>query len=118
MLELNAVAQYRGKIRVEDRRHGDASCDQLCVRQLEDLGDQFGRVERLETCLAATEQCAKAMNDLGSAIVLGDDIAKNIIETLHVSGAAFEQDARRLGVAADRRQRLIQLVGERARQQA
>ena len=80
----------------------------------EHLAHQLVRVERLELGLAALEQRAQPPDHLARALVGGDDVLQDLREDLRLGGLVGEEVLRRLRVAEDRGERLVQLVGDAA----
>ena len=96
----------------------DATGNQLGVRQFQNVSDQLAGVDRLETRVTTLQQRAQTMDHLGGALILGDDVPENGAQLFDVGRPAVQEVACRLGVAQDRRQRLPQLVRQRAGQLA
>ncbi len=74
--------------------------------------------QRLERHVAGFQEVTQATNHLAGADVIGDDVFEDVSNVLKVYGFLGEQAFRRLRVAENGRERLIQLVRKGARELA
>src|ERR1043166_573223 len=112
LLELDPVALDLGQRRGELRHDLDRTRDEVAVDDAEDLVDQLVGVEGLELRFAALEEGAQAPDDLARPLVGGDDVAQDLHQDLGVGRFVADEVLGRLGVAEDRGERLVQLVGD------
>ena len=91
----------------------DIAGQQLGAQEIERLADQLVEVERLHLHVAALVQRAEAANDLGCPIVLGHDIVADLPQLGEIDAVPAQHFSGRFGIAEDRRERLVQLVGDR-----
>jgi hypothetical protein len=75
-------------------------------------------VERFVLRLALHQERAKAPDDVGGALVRFDDVAESSLQFGPVQRFPVKEALHGLGIAENRRQRLIQLVGDRPGQLA
>ncbi len=118
LLQLYAVGQNRRELASDDRVRRYASRDQFGVRQLEHLGDELVGVDRDHAGLSSTQQGAQPANHLRGAPVFRQYVAERGVDLRKVDRATPEEMSGRFGIVRDRRQRLIELVREGARQLA
>ena len=64
------------------------------------------------------EQPAEMPDDFSRPLVFRDDVVEDSPDFPQLHGASFDEPLGRLGVGEDRRQRLLQLVGERSGESA
>ena len=118
LLELDAVAAYGREIGRELRAHGHAVVREVASHDLQDLPHQLGDVEGIAMHLDVLQHEPQTLDHLTGAPVLIHDVLQDLACLVHVRLAPGQEALDGLSVAEDRRQGLVQLVGERPRQLA
>ena len=116
LLDLDAVGDDAVAGRVERESQLQALLARADQSQRRRLLDQLGDALDAPFGLAAQHEVAQAADDLaGADRLLGGAVERGLDLVGVRVGAVDEQPARALHVVADRRERLIELVGERRR---
>src|SRR5512138_430684 len=92
--------------------HPDASRGERRLGKLERLMNRFRQIEPLRVSVASPQHLAQAPDELAGALVARNDVIDNRAHFLEIHGLLREVVLRRLRVAQDRRERLIELVRE------
>ena len=116
LLQLDAVGRDARRRSRQLGTQGDALALELAVQQGQRFGHDLVQVDALERPLGRADHDTQAADDLAGALVLADDVAQDLAELLVAGLALGEEALRRLGVAENGGQRLVQLMGERAGQ--
>ena len=95
-----------------DRRRR-ATISSACARA-SDFRRDLVEIERLELRFALLQQRAQPADDFAGALVVVHDVVENLADLGQIERLLRQEALGRLGVAQDRRQRLVQLVGQRA----
>ena len=111
-------ASTRTALRGQIGGNGDLAGHQFAAQQLKGLGDQAIEVQRRQGDGAPPVERAEAADHFGGAMVLGDDVAADLAKLDKVRSVAPQHGLGGLGVGKDRRQRLVELMGDRGRELA
>ncbi len=103
-------------IQVQGGQH--VARDEFAVRELERLAHHVVELHRRILRVALAQQRAQPLDHLRGAFVVLHDVLQDFAELVLVGAALLQHAERRLGVAEDRSQRLLELVGKRARELA
>jgi hypothetical protein len=114
LLQLNAVAPHCGQVRCESAGRRHAAHDKVAVRKFERVLDHAVQVERTKLRFALLQQISHPVDHVAGPLVGIHDIAEGAAQLCKVRRVARQKPLDRLGVAQDRRQRLIQFMGQGA----
>src|SRR5262245_5509700 len=118
LLQFDAVAVHRRQAGFEVALDLDRAGDQIAAHDVEHFADQRVDLERAELRLAALEQRAQAVDHVACALIGDDDVVQDLGQHLRGPGLVGEEVLRGLRVGEDRGQRLVELVGDAARELA
>ena len=114
LLDLHLVGQHQVAARIELEADPDAVLLGADQRQRARLLDQLGEALDPPLALAAAHEIAQAADDLaGAQRLLGGLVERIAHHAGALVGALLEETARALQVVGDRRERLVELVGQR-----
>ncbi len=116
LLKLHSVAEDWRQDRREVRLDGDALIQQIAADELKHLLHDLIHIERLALHLALFQKRAQAPDDLAGMLVGVHDVAQNFLQLCAVDLRTREEALRRLRIAEDCGQRLVEFVRERAGQ--
>ena len=118
LLQFHPIAEHERHRRRERALDRDAARRQLAVGEIDDFASHIVDVDRLARDVFLPQHGAEAIDHRAGSFVVPDDVVERRPQQLHVQWLTIEEAPRGLRVAEDGRQRLAQLVRERARQLA
>ena len=118
LLELDPVAPYRPEAGSDVERHPAVAQDRVAVDEPHDIAKEIADVERPEGGGLFANERAQPLDHLTRPVVVLDDVFQDLAHLRQVGGAGAEKTLRRLHVAQNGGERLIELVRQRRRQLA
>ena len=116
LLQLDAISQCKRKVRGQRRLNGHRTAPQRGPRQRQDLPDRVIRVERNVVRLAMFEQLANARDHLACTRALLDDAFERLRYLLDIGGSVGQPSERSVSIGDDRRERLVDFMGDGRRE--
>ena len=114
--KLHAVGGDQRQARFVVGDHLDAPVHKIAVQEMQRILHHLVHVDRPMLRILLLEERPQALDHRGRAPIVLHDVVDDLRDLVEPRRRLREESLRSLGVAQDRRQRLIELVGERSRQ--
>ena len=107
LLKLYPIAVNGRQVKRKVAVYSHSIAPQIGMRQPKRILNQLVQVERLILRFSLLEQLAQAVDDLGSAPIVFDNVLKDVAHFIEIGGIVREKSQGGLSVAEDGRQRLV-----------